>query len=48
MKIYPMIVIDFSAENAFNSGNQAETDKQEGFDFWVIKTDRNGNIGIMR
>ncbi len=38
----------FSAESSFNSGNQAGTDKQGGFDFWVIKTDRNGNIGIMR
>lgn len=38
----------FSAEGSFNTGNQAGTNKQGGFDFWVIKTDKNGNISMMR
>lgn len=38
----------FSAESSFNTGNQAGTNKQGGFDFWVIETDKNGNIGMMR
>lgn len=42
-----MIIAGFSAENSFNSGNQAGADKRGGFDL-CIKSNRNGNIGIMR
>ncbi|WP_294281926.1 hypothetical protein [uncultured Chryseobacterium sp.] len=38
----------FSAEGSFNTGNQAGTNTQGGFDFWVVRTDKNGNVGIVR
>jgi len=38
----------FSAEGSFNTGNQAGTNKQGGFDFWVARTDKNGHVGMVR
>lgn len=38
----------FSVEGSFNTGNQAGTNKQGGFDFWVVRTDKNGHVGMVR